>query len=100
MSRFDVFGWRGEFPYVLDVQADILSNLQSRAVIPLIPVSQANKPMLHLEPVLSINGTPCVLATADISSVSCNRLGRYVTNLDNQYHDEITRALDFLFLGF
>ncbi|MEK7264487.1 MAG: CcdB family protein [Pseudomonadota bacterium] len=101
MARFDVFHFANKSaPLVVDVQADLLSALATRVVIPLTPLSQTKEALPRLKPVLEIGGAPYVLMTTDIAALPLNRLGSFVANIEDDYRKEITDALDFLLLGF
>jgi toxin CcdB len=98
--RFDVYKLaRGAIPYVVDVQSDFMSALESRMVIPVLPAGKVKKRVPDLQPVVEIAGTPHVLMTYEMSSVLRKELGRSFMSLI-AYRDEITRALDLLFTGF
>ena len=59
MARFDAYEVNrlSSVPFVLDVQADLLSDLQTRVVIPLKPHKATKRPTEpRLEPVLLIGG--------------------------------------------
>jgi toxin CcdB len=102
MARFDVHQFASKAaPLVLDVQADILDDLASRVVVPLVPLSQAASEVLpRLKPVLMINDQACVMMTTDIAALPVSKLGKTVTNIEAEHRDDIIAALDFLFLGF
>ena len=85
--------------YVLDVQAALLDHLATRVVVPLLPLAGAPTPIKELNPVFDIDGEPHVMLTQAIASIPVRQLGRAVASLDSQ-HDQITRALDILLLGF
>ena len=99
MARFDVFANPGGNGYLLDVQADILDNLNTVVVVPLMPVGTAPKPAMRLNPVFVISGVQHVMATQFIGSIPRAELSRPVTSLEGNAY-EITNALDFLFQGF
>ncbi len=47
MARFDAYDYSSQsVPLVLDVQADLLVELQTRVVIPLVPETKAKKEAL------------------------------------------------------
>ena len=101
MARLDVYplpgsGGRG---YVLDVQADLLAHLGTRTVVPLLPVDTVPPPIRDLNPIFVINGATYVLLTQAIATVPGKELGMRVMSLAAE-HDQITRALDMLLLGF
>lgn len=102
MARFDIYKYASKaVPLVIDVQADLLSDLNTCAVIPLVPEKQALKEALpKLKPIIQIDGTRYVLMTTDIGAVTRTSLGAHVANVENDYRQEITEAIDFLFQGF
>ncbi|WP_406240282.1 CcdB family protein, partial (plasmid) [Acetobacter orientalis] len=57
MARFDVYrlAGRGEARFVLDVQADLLYELGTRIVVPLLLQKVAPKPAKRLNPVFVID---------------------------------------------
>lgn len=100
MPRLDVYPTPGRGSgYVVDVQAGLLDELATRAVIPLLPSATASPPLRELNPVFDIEGTPHVLLTQAIASVPARDLRRPVASLARE-RDVITRALDILFLGY
>ena len=100
MPRHDVHPMPGKGEgYVLDVQADLLSHLGTRIVVPLLPEQVAPPPISELNPVFEIKGKRHVMVTQALSAVSNRELKRAVTSLNAQ-HDTITKALDLLFVGF
>lgn len=102
MARFDVH--RLEFPtptpLVVNVQADLLSSLATRVVIPLAPYNAASPETLQrLNPVLSLNGERFLLLTADLSVVAASEISEPMGNLEDQ-RNLIVDAIDFLLQGF
>lgn len=99
MARFDIFENEGGGGYLLDVQSDLLSGLNTRVVVPLLPQSSAPSPAQRLNPVFSIEGQDLVMATQYMAAVSKGELRSHVGSLAEQ-QGEISAALDMLFLGF
>ena len=100
MARFDVYLYSKEVPLVLDVQADLLADLKTRAVIPLLPHAQAKKEALpRLKPVLRIKGKDYVMMTTDIGTIKVYDMGKLVENVESQ-RQVIVEAVDFLLQGF
>jgi toxin CcdB len=100
VARHDVHPMPGKGDgYVVDVQADLLSHLATRTVVPLLPEDAAPKPINELNPVFDIRGKRHVLVTQAIASITGRELKRAVTSLA-EHHDSITRALDILLVGF
>ena len=102
MARFDVYRFSSKLaPLIIDVQSDVLGDLASRVVVPLSPASKAGKEeMPRLKPRIIVQDKDYVLMTTDIAALPRARFGAHVTNVEDQYRDEITKALDFLFFGF
>jgi toxin CcdB len=99
MARFDIFENKGGAGYLLDVQSDLLSGLNTRVVVPLLPKSSAPTPAQRLNPELSLEGQELVMATQYMAAVPEHELGSRVGSLAEQ-QDEISAALDMLFLCF
>ena len=101
MSRLDVHPMPGggQDGYVLDVQADLLSHLATRTVVPLLREDRAPKPIHDLNPVFEIHGERHVMVTQAIASVPGHELKRALASLAEQ-HDRVVRALDTLLTGF
>jgi len=89
----------GQPGYVVDVQADLLSDLVTRTVLPLLPEGDAPRPISELNPIFEIDGRRHVLLTQAIASIPGRELKKAVGSLSN-HHDQIARALDVLLLGF
>ncbi|MGW6778608.1 CcdB family protein [Brucella pseudogrignonensis] len=98
MARYDVYTHPGG-GYVLDVQADLLDELKTRIVIPLIINAVAPIPAKRLNPIFEIEGEKYALVTQFISAIPVSLLKNPVTNLSAS-HVEIVSALDMAFHGF
>jgi len=101
MAQFDVYENINEktketIPYLLDIQNDILKNLSSRVVVPLIVSKEA---INILNPKFVINEIDVIMSTAELASVSIEILGSKVFSLKER-RDEIIGAVDFLVTGF
>lgn len=101
MPRLDVHPMpgNGKGGYLLDVQADLLSHLATRTVVPLLRENTAPKPISDLNPTFEIDGERHVMVTQAIASIPRRELKRAVASLAEQ-HDRVTRALDTLLIGF
>ena len=104
MAQFDVYdnpnpATKQTIPYLLDIQADLLDNLTTRVVVPLITASAMGKAAKHLNTQFKIKRAVLVMSTAELAGVSVNMLGEKVCSLKQQ-RSEIIAALDFLFTGF
>lgn len=84
--------------YVVDIQADLLRQLNTRVVIPLLPRAQAPEPARSLNPIYVIGGADHILATQFMSAVRTIELGPAIGSLADR-RDEIVRAIDLLLTG-
>jgi toxin CcdB len=99
VKRFNVYQSNSGSGYLLDVQSDILSGLNTRVVVPLLSRNESPHPAGRLNPTFEIEGELTIMATQFIAAISESELTHSVSNL-NDYHHEITEALDMLFTGF
>jgi toxin CcdB len=102
MAQFDVYDYAGanrSVAYLLDVQSDLLRDLASRVVVPLVRLNAFGLPLKRLNPVFSIDGVDHVMATSEIAGMPTKGLGRRVGNLETHRH-EIKAAVDFLLDGY
>jgi toxin CcdB len=98
MAKFDVYALAQGRGYLIDCQANLLSDLNTRFVV-LLPLEEAPKPAARLNPVFDIAGEPHVMVTQFAATVPLNELRTRATSLAEQ---EITvgNALDMLISGF
>ena len=101
MPRLDVFARPGSTttPFLLDVQANTVDGLSTRAVVPLVPDGRFKSPMRDLNPIFEIDGQRLMMLTQAIGTMPTRDLRRPVWSLLRE-HDRVVRALDILFLGF
>ena len=102
--QFDVYanpnsGSRGIYPYVLDVQSDLLGNLQTRLVIPL----RLYEPGLddlpsRMSPVFVVRNTKVFLTPFLVAAIHKKSLTKSIVNLRSQSH-EIISAIDSVISG-
>ena len=91
---------RKTFPYLIDVQNDILNDLDTRVVIPVCSSSDlGNKPIQNLSPITEIEGKKHILLTSQLAGIPKSELGPQICDLSEQRYIIIS-ALDFLFTGF
>lgn len=88
----------GEIPFLLDVQADLLADLPTRVVVPLVRATSFGRQAERLHPAFSIEGDRVVMATHLIAAVRARSLGRAVMSLAEQ-RDAIIAAIDVLWSG-
>ena len=99
MARFDVYAGPSGTGYVLDVQADVLEDLNTRIVVPLLPVSQAPAPARGLNPVFDIGAEPHVMVTQFLAAIPRSLLRTPITSLA-RHDSQIMGALDMALVGF
>ncbi|PTB88915.1 plasmid maintenance protein CcdB [Pseudidiomarina aestuarii] len=89
-----------QYPYLLDIQNDLLSELRTTIVIPLSPThSVASMRLTRLNPTVSIENESFTVMTQDIAGIDRNQLGTKAFNLSN-YRADIMAAVDFVLSGF
>ncbi len=101
MAQFDVYknsnpATEAFFPYLLDVQHELLTSLKTRVVVPL---GVGIEPIRHLNPTFTIEGKTVVMSTADMAGIPLSSCGKKVVSLEKE-RDKIIDALDFLVNGF
>lgn len=99
MAKYDVYIAKADNTLLIDCQADILDALDTRIVVPLLPVADAPKPARYLNPVIEVRGETFVMATQFCAAIHVRDLGEKLATLANK-RDEINRALDTLITGF
>lgn len=98
MARFDVFAMRDAGTLVADCQADLLADLKTRVVVPLIREDAAPKPARRLNPVFMVGGERFVLMTQFLAAVEVRELVDKVGSLESE-GETVLEALDFLLTG-
>lgn len=105
MAQFSVYRnknarTRATFPYLVDVQSDLLDPLNTRVVIPMTKAAAlTRKPVSHLTPEVSFNGDRYVLMTPQLAGVGRAELGAHAGTLVDE-RQIILAAIDFLLTGF
>jgi toxin CcdB len=104
MAQFDVYPNRSKtskthYPYLVDVQSSLLTDLATRIVIPLGKYSAfGRQSMLGLTPEISFDDQQLLLMTPQISSVPEKHLKDPVGSLSH-FRDQIVAALDLAVTG-
>ena len=97
MAQFDVHTLsRGRL--AIDCQSDLLSHLESRLAVPLVPKDAAPTPARRLNPIFEVGGVEHVMLTQFSGAIDRRQLGDVVTSLAH-HSFEITGALDVLISG-
>ena len=84
------------YPFLLDMQADLLDELQTTVVIPLSPSSIIGQATItKLCPIVEIDNINYIVLTQQITGVDRKVLGQKVYNLSH-YRSELISAIDFI----
>lgn len=98
MAQFDVFRLPGRNVLVVDIQSELVEDLDTRAVIPLVPAGSRPWPISRLHPEMKIGDEKYLLATQLIGAVQRNLLVEPFANLVAE-RDRIVAAVDMLVTG-
>lgn len=105
MPQFAVYrnenpGSTEEFPFLVDVQADLFEELGTRLVIPLAKAAElAGFPTQYLIPVVAFQARHYALLTPQLAAIVRGELGPQAGSLADQQR-VISAAIDFLLRGF
>lgn len=100
MAKYDIYSPTStSSEYLLDMQDEIIDNLSTRVVAPLVPVDDVPKRMKILNPIISVAGTEYLLMTHLLAAIPVSALKTKIGSVSTQ-RDEIIASLDFLFTGF
>ncbi|WP_271270771.1 CcdB family protein [Aliamphritea hakodatensis] len=104
MAQFDVYlnpseQSRKRFPFLVDVQSNVLNDLNTRIVIPMgYSEHFSEKPLNRLTPEITYEGISYLLLTPQLSSVSEKILRQPLGTLEH-LRLEILAAVDFAISG-
>lgn len=105
MAQFDIYlnedkTTQSRFPYLLDIQVDLLSDLPTRLVVPLRRGTGMEPWVVsRLHPVFLVGDISVIAVFSEMASVSSSVLGRRVGDARQQRNDLIA-AIDLLVTGF
>ena len=99
MAQFDVFRPKDGHELLLDCQSNILDDLDTRFVVPLLKIAEMTKRVPRLNPVFQIDDEEFVMATQGAATIPARMIGLRVTSLSDR-HDTIVAALDMLLTGY
>ena len=104
MHQFDVYinpsrKTHKVFPYIVDIQNPVISDIVTRIVIPLGKLEHfRNEKMKGLTPEVEYEGEKLLLLTPQIASIPSSVLKKPIGSLSH-LRDEIIAALDFAITG-
>jgi toxin CcdB len=91
---------KAAFPFLVDVQSDLLEPLNTRVVIPMTKAAAlTKKPVSHLIPEVSFNGDRYLLVTPQLAGIGRAELGPHAGTLAEE-RQTILAAVDYLLTGF
>jgi toxin CcdB len=90
---------RSSYPYLVDVQSDLLSDIGTRVVVPLLKrTATTKKAVKNLMPVVSVDGQQFIMVVPLLAGIASGELGTAVASV-SQHRGEVIAALDFLITG-
>ena len=104
MRQFDVYAnpsqsTRKVYPFILDIQSDVISAIATRIVVPLGSKAHfRNEGMKVLTPIVSYEGEDLLLLIPQIASMPAKSLKKPIGSLSH-LRGEIIAALDFAITG-
>jgi toxin CcdB len=98
MAQFDVHRLKDGRTLVLNCQSDLLDQLNTRFVVPLIDRNDAPAAAKRLNPVFEVVGRDHVMLTQFAAAIQRRELGPVVLSLKHRSF-EVTDALDVLISG-
>jgi toxin CcdB len=99
MARFDVYRNPEGAGFLLDCQTDLLSGLNTRFVVPLLPADVAPRPAARLNPVFGLGEQSVVMVTQFAAAVPLSILKDCVASLRSE-DIAISNAIDMLLSGY
>lgn len=102
--QFDVYAnpsprMRDVYPYVVDVQSDLLSALATRMVVPLAFTTLAAKDLpRQLCPVITVNDKPLMLVPFEAAPLDKRLLKAEIASIQDRSH-QIIAAMDAVLSG-
>jgi toxin CcdB len=97
MAQYDVYRYGNGF--LIDVQSDLLDQMNTRVVVPLLPTEEATPRITRLNPLFKLDGADYVFMPQHMAAITVRELGSPNGNMSAR-HDEIRGALDMVFIGF
>lgn len=89
---------RRRVPFLLDVQSDLIGQMTTCVVVPLITPGRAEVAVARLMPMLEVDGRQWVMDTPLLAGVPRKALGKPVADVSSQ-RGAIMAALDMLVSG-
>lgn len=88
------------YPYFIDIQADMLSHLNTRLIMPLTPKSNFNSQVEALTPVITIEQVDYVVLASMITTTDVKNLKAEDVVMDALHlGDKLVSTIDMMILG-
>lgn len=88
-----------QIPYLLNVQANLLSRLNTVTVLPIYHAYHLQGGIIkRLMIAVTLEQVDCVIVSTEIAAIPCKMLGEYVGDL-TEMRSDIIAALDLLLTG-
>src|SRR5687768_650253 len=104
MSQFHLYknsnkATQKTYPYLLDIQSNLLSDIRTTVVVPLMPNRLAGSHTIsRLNPVIRIGNEKFTVMTQNLAGIDRSILSDSVGDLSH-YRSEIFAAIDFVLSG-
>lgn len=99
MARFHVHRMREDDALVLDLQADLLDDVETCVVAPLVLAKTVQARIAKLSPTISFEGREYIVWVPQMTAVPRKLLSVPLADVSDR-RDAIVAATDFLFQGF
>jgi toxin CcdB len=87
------------YPYLMDVQSTLLTDLETRIVIPVALKEKFEKGMIkNLNPIINIKKKEYIVLTQQLAGIPLKQIGSSICECLSERH-EILSAIDFLITG-
>lgn len=97
MAHYDVVRLKSG-QWVIDCQAELLTGINSRFVVPLLRLQDAPPPLPHLNPQFKIQGEDWLMVTQFAGAISVTEIEAVILSLAHEEY-RIKNALDMLLTG-
>ncbi len=104
MSQFHLYknadkSTQRTYPFLLDIQSNLLSELRTTVVIPLMSYRLAGSHTIsRLNPVIQFKNEKFIVMTQALAGIERSVLGESAGDL-SQHRSEVIAAIDFVLLG-
>lgn len=99
MAKYDIYRNPDNNGYLIELQSELLSGLNTTVVAPLLPLDTAPKPAKQLNPIFNVENESVMMATQYLAAIPLAELGAPLGKLENS-EAAISAALDLVFVGF